>query len=262
MKKILLTLAFVVSTTQAFSQTTLTASQVCQRVASANPSNGSVCAQLISRNYFDQALLSLANRAVDKGTAISVEILKVGANRRLESNSGAFCEQVLETNPQNAVNCLNATLDLVFSPDLLRIATKLVPQGTSTAISALSAGGESYFFAPLMNICEEMVTVNASNTVACIQLIANKVSMNGAEQVCRTSLSQGTSYVLQCLQGIVLDYTPIPLPTTVMVEVYRLQDLKRSLLKSRSLLDRGQVESVRRTLEESISTLDIILNNQ
>lgn len=261
MIKCSLFLTLALFTIQGFAQTTLTAAQVCQRVANANPSNGSVCAQLISRNFFEPSLLSLANKAVEKGTSISIELLKAGANRRLESNAGLLCEGILEANPQNAVICLNTVLDLVFAPELIRVATKLIPQGSSNAINAIKAGGEAYFFAPLMDICEAMVSANPANTVACIQLIANKVSLNSSEQVCRTSLAQGTSYALQCLQGVVIDYAPIPQPTTVMVETYQLQDIKRSLLKARSLIDRGQTDSAKRALEESISGLDLILNN-
>lgn len=260
MKKSLLALTIVLSTSAAFAQTVTSAAQVCQRIASVNGTNGAACAQLISRNTFDPAVLSLANRAVEKGSAVALEIMKTGANRRLTNEAGAVCEQILAVNTANATACLNATLDTIPAPELLRITSRLIPQGSANAVAALQAGTNAYFFAPLADICEAMASVNASNTVICIQTIANKVSMNGAEQICKTSLSQGSSYALQCIQGVVMDYTPIPQPTTIMVQEYQIQDLKRTIMKTRAQLDRGMIDNARRTLEEAAIAIDDILS--
>lgn len=193
MKKTLLTLALALTATASFAQTTISASQVCQKIASVNGSNGAACAQLISRNTFDAASLNLASKAVEKGSSFAIEILKTSANRRLEVNAGITCEKILAVNSQNAIACLNVVLDTVPSMQLLRIADRLIPKGSVSAIDALKMGAGAYLFAPLAEICEAMADVNSSNTVLCIQAIANKVTMNGAEQVCRTSLSQGSA---------------------------------------------------------------------
>lgn len=260
MKKSLLALTIALSTSAAFAQTVTTAAQVCQRIASVNGTNGAACAQLISRNTFDQAVLSLASRAVEKGSATALEIMKTGANRRLTLEAGAVCEQVLQVNTQNSIACLNATLDTMPAPELLRIASRLIPQGSAHAVGALTAGANAYFFAPLADICEAMASVNPSNTVICVQTIANKVSMNGAEQICKTSLSQGSSYALQCIQGVVMDYTPIPQPTTIMVQEYQIQDLKRTIMKTRAQLDRGMIDNARRSIEDAALIIDEILS--
>lgn len=260
MKKSLLALTLAISASGVFAQVTTNAAQVCQRIAAVNGTNGAACAQLISRNTFDPAVLSLASRAVEKGSAVALEIMKTGANRRLTLEAGAVCEQILAVNTSNVTPCLNATLDAIPSPELLRIASKLIPGGSANAVGALQAGTNAYFFAPLADICEAMASVNASNTVICVQTIANKVSMNGSEQICKTSLSQGSSYALQCIQGIVMDYTPIPQPTTIMVQEYQIQDLKRAIMKTRAQLDRNMIEQARRTLEDAAMAIDQILN--
>lgn len=260
MKKSLLALTIALSASAAFAQTITSAAQVCQKIASVNGSNGSACAQLIARNTFDPAVLNLAYKAVPQGSAVALEIMKTGANRRLTLEAGQVCEQILAVNASNATACLNATLDTMPALELLRITSKLIPQGSANAVAALQAGANAYFFAPLADICEAMASVNASNTVICVQTIANKVSMNGAEQVCRTSLSQGSSYALSCIQGIVMDYTPIPQPTTIMVQEYQIQDLKRTIMKTRAQLDRGLIDNARRTLEEAALIVDEILS--
>lgn len=262
MKKALFTLAFALSATAGFAQTMTSAAQVCQKIASVNGSNGAICAQLISRNTFDQATLQVASRAVEKGSSVAIEVLQAGANRRLEMAAGQTCEQILAVNAQNGVLCVKTLVDTLPSMEVLRIANALVPKGSSHAIGALQAGANAYLFAPLADICEAMAAVNPSNTVVCIQTIANKVSMNGAEQVCRTSLSQGSAYALQCLQGIVMDYTPIPQPTTIMVEAYELQELKRSILKTRAQLERGMIDNAQRTLNDAALKIDMILDKQ
>ena len=59
-----------------------------------------------------------------------------------------------------------------------------------------------------------------------------------------------------------MDYTPIPEPTTVMVELYQLQDLRRSVLKARAQLRRGMFDQAERSLEEASQSLDFILRSQ
>lgn len=261
MKKSLLTLALAVSSTLAFAQSNVSPNQVCSKVASINGSNGSICAQLISRNTFDQAALNLAYKAADSGSAIAVEILKASANRRLDIAAGKTCEKVLSVNAQNGIACVNAVLDLAPSSEILRIADRLIPQGSAHAVAALNAGAAAYIYAPLAEVCEAMASVNGSNTVLCVQAIANKVSMNGAEQVCRTSLSQGSAYALQCVRGIVVDYTPIPQQTAIMVEAYELQNLKRAMMKARAQIERGMIDAAKGNLEEAINSLNQIMNN-
>ncbi len=259
MKKSLLALTLALSASGAFAQTITSAAQVCQKIASVNGSNGSACAQLIARNNFEPAVLNLAYKAVPQGSAVALEIMKTGANRRLTMEAGSVCEQILAVNSQNSIACLNATLDTLPAPELLRIASRLIPQGSANAVNALQAGSNAYFFAPLADICEAMASVNASNTVICVQTIANKVSMNGAEQVCRTALSQGSSYALSCVQGVVMDYTPIPQPTTIMVQEYMIQDLRRVVMKTRAQLDRNLIDNARKSVEEAAVIIDQIL---
>jgi hypothetical protein len=259
MKKSIFALSIALCASGAFAQTITSATQVCQRIASVNGTNGANCAQLISRNNFEPAVLSLAYKAVPQGSATALEIMRTGANRRLTQEAGALCEQFLSVNAQNSIACLNATLDTFPAPELLRISSRLIPQGSSYAVSALQAGANAYFFSPLADICEAMASVNASNTVRCVQTIANKVSMNGAEQVCRSALTQGSSYALSCVEGIVMDYTPIPQPTTIMVQEYLVQDLRKAVLKTRSLLDRNMIDNARKSVDEAVMIIDQML---
>lgn len=261
MKKTILTLTLALSATAGFAQTMVTPTQVCQRIASINGTNGSICAQLISRNNYDPAALKLAYVAVAQGSSTAVEIMRETANRRMDPMSGELCEKVVTINSSNGVVCAKTVVDANVSPELIRISQAVLGQGSTYAVGALQAGVNSYFFSPLAEVCERMASINGSNTVACVRTIANKVSMNGSEQICKTSLSQGSSYALQCLQGIVMDYTPIPQPTMIMVDLYQLQDLKRALMKARAQLNRGMTENATRTLEEAAQSVDIMLNS-
>lgn len=260
MKKSLLALTIALSTSGVFAQTTMTAAQLCQNIAQVNGSNGAICAQLISRNTFDPAAISLANRVLSQGSANAIEVLKVSANRRLEFDAGQVCEQVAGVNGANTVACVNAVLDTRPAPELLRIASRVLSQGSAHTVGVLQAGANAYIFAPLADVCEGMASINGSNTILCVKAIANKVSMNGSEQVCKTALSQGSAYALQCVQGIVMDYTPIPQPTTIMVQEYQIQDLKRAIMKTRAQLDRGMIDNARRTLEDAALVIDEILS--
>lgn len=59
-----------------------------------------------------------------------------------------------------------------------------------------------------------------------------------------------------------MDYTPIPGPTRIMVELYELQDLKRSILKTRAQLERGMIENAQRSLNDATMKIDMILNEE
>lgn len=261
MNKALITVALALTTTMGFAQTMVTATQVCQRIASVNASNGSICAQLISRNNYDPASLKLAYAAVAQGSATAIEIMRETANRKMDPMAGEVCERVVALNPNNGVICAKTVVDSSVSPELARIATAVLQQGSTHAVGVLQAGVNAYLFAPLASVCEGMARLNGNNTVLCVETIANKVSMNGSEQICQTSLSQGSSYALQCLQGIVMDYTPIPQPTTIMVELYQLQDLRRLISKAKAQLNRGMIENATRTLEEASQSVDIMLSS-
>ena len=259
MKGKLMTLALALTTTGAFAQTNISANQVCQRMATVNASNASICAQLISRNSFDPAALSLAHKAIPQGSAFAISILQTSANRRLDSNAGNTCERILEVNANNSVECLKAVLDTAPSLDLLKVANKMIPHGSTHAVNVLKSNANAYFFGPLVDVCEAMVSVNAGNAVVCMQEIANKVSQQGSEQICRTSLSQGSAYTLQCLRGIVTEY--VPYPQTIAVDFYQIQELRKSLLKARALLDRGLLDNSKKSLDEALGTLEVIMNS-
>jgi|GEM_PF-4005125 len=259
MKGKFITLALALTTTGAFAQTNISANQVCQRMTSVNASNASICAQLISRNNFDPAALSLANKAITHSSATAISILQTSANRRLDIEAGKTCERVLEVNSGNSIECLKAVLDTTPSFDLLRVANNLIPQGSVHTVNVLKSGVNAYFFGPLVDVCDAMVTVNAGNAVICMQEIANKVSREGSEQICRASLSQGSAYTLQCLRGIVSDY--VPYPQTMMVDIYQIQELRKNLLKARALLDRGMLDNSKKSLDEALGTLEVIMNS-
>ena len=259
MKKSLLALIVALSATTSFAQSGMSAAQVCQRVAAVNGSNGSICAQLIARNAFDQGAIDLANLVLSQGSSYAVEVMKATANRRFDMGAFQACSSIASINGSNTVACASAAVDKMVTPELGRIVSKLASQGSSYVVGAVQAGAGAYFYAPLAEICEAMGAINGTNTVACVSTIANKVTMNSSEQVCRTALNNGSSYALECLRGIVLDYTPVPEPTRVMVELYMLQDLKRALSKTRSMLDRGMIENARRSLDDAINQMDYIL---
>lgn len=261
MKTKILALVLGFSAFSAFAQQ-ISPTQLCQNISSVNGANGNVCAQLISRNRFDETSIRIAQRALTtQNSSSAIEVLKLTANKRLEPSSGLFVEEVMSVNSANSLKALSLLLDVVPQPEILQFARKLLSAGNSSnALQGLEAGVNRYFYPPLLNICEAIISVNQANAIACLGVVANKVSMNGAEQVCRTALNNGSSYALECLRGIVVDYTPIPEPTTIMVQEYQLRDLKRSLSKSRAALDRGMIENARRALEDANQTLDLILS--
>lgn len=264
MKKQLLGLVVALSATAAFAQNYLTPAQVCQNVARVNGSNGAICAQLISQNQYDQGTLIAANAAIPSGSSYAIQVMRSGANRTVGAPAGEVCASVAKANASNTAPCIEAVADTIPSMELLDIAQRLIPNGSSYAVQALRAGANAYLYAPLANVCAEMVSVNASNTVVCVQVIANKVAMNGSEQVCRASMASGSSYVIQCLRNIVQEYVPVPVPTAVMVELYQIQDLKRSIMKARAQMNRGMIDAAERTLDDASAVIEQILraNNQ
>lgn len=259
MKKSLLIVALTLGSAFAFAQSGVSPNQVCQKIAMVNASNASICAQLISRNNFDQAALNLAYKAIPHSSQIALSLLQVSANRRLEDSAGKTCERVLDVNAENSIACVKAVLDTNPSPELLRVANKLVPQGSIHVVNVLNIGANAYFFAPLVDICDAMVSVNAENAVICMQDIANKVSANGSEQICRTSLNQGSAYAIQCIRGIILDYNPVP--QAILVDFNQLQELRKSLVKTRALLERGILDNSKKSLEEALRNLEVIMNS-
>ena len=256
MKKFLLSLVVALSASASFAQSGMSAAQVCQRIAEVSGSNGAVCAQLIARNHFDQGALDLAHQVLSQGSTHAVGVLNATANRRFEVEAGQACSAIASISGSNTVACAKAAVDKRISPDLVRIVRPLAAQGSVHVVGAMQAGADAYLYSPLADVCVAMAGVSGSNTVACVSTIANKVTMNQSEQVCRTALNNGSSYALQCLRGVVLDYAPVPEPTRVMVELYQLQDLRRSLSKARSMLDRGMIENARRSIDDALIQLD------
>ena len=259
MKKSVLSLVLMLTASISFAQS-ITANSVCQRVAQANLANASACAQLISRNTFDQGALNVAYRAVDTGSANALEVLKVTANKRVDLNASVVCEKIVTVNPASIAPCMGTIADAFVAPELAQIALAVLNGGSSYTLAVLKAGINAYFFVPVADICVAMATVNPANTPVCTQVIANKIVMNGAEQVCRTSLNNGSSYALDCLRNIVVDYIPPrPISTIVGVEIQRLQDFRRDLMKTRAMLDRGLIDGARLSLDESVRAVEEIL---
>lgn len=264
MKKGLLAVVLALSAVSAFAQMNTTATELCQKITRTNSSNGNICAQLISRNQFDPMALNLASRAVDaQGTSTAIQIMNTTANKRYEANSFQVCDQILGVNAANVIPCLTTIENARFAPEAIRMSLKqLSNQGSSAALNMLKITANVYLFPPAAEVCEEMISLNATNAVTCIQVIANKITLNGSEQICRTALSNGSSYALECLRGIVTDYVPYPQPQMVSVDLLQIQDLKRTILKAKSQLNRGMIENAQRSLDEAQSSLEAILSRQ
>lgn len=264
MKKTLFAMAFALTATAGFAQTIMTPTELCMQVSRLNSSNGNVCAQLISRNTYDPLAITLASKAAaTQGSQAAINILNVTANKRYDSQSMQVCEAIVPVNASNVIPCLQTIENATFAPEAIRMSLKqLSGQGSQAALNMLKATANVYLFPPAAQVCEDMISINATNAVVCIQVIANKVTLNGSEQICRTALSNGSSYALECLRGIVTDYVPVPQPTMIMVDAYRLQDLKRSLLKAKAQLNRGMIENAQKTIEDAAQSIDLILNEQ
>jgi hypothetical protein len=238
----------------------ITANSVCQKINQANSANANACAQLIARNVFDQGALNVAFRAIDAGSSYAMEVLKVTANKRVDLNASLVCEKVVAVNSANVALCMATIADAYVAPELVQIAMAVLQGGSSYTLAALKTGVNAFFFAPAASICVAMATVNAANVQVCTQVIANKMVMNGAESVCRTALNSGSSYAIDCLRSVVTVYViPGPISTTVGVEIQRLQDLRRDLMKARNLFDRNMIENARRSLDESVRAVEEIL---
>jgi hypothetical protein len=263
MKRTLFAVAITVSAFGAFAQSSdVTPTELCQKITRTNSSNGNVCAQLISRNTFEPQALRLASRTADsQGTSAAIEILRTTANRRYDLASFDVCEKILPVNSGNVIPCLNTIADATFAPEILRMSIKMLQsQGSTQALNMLKTGANIYLYAPAAEICEAMISINTTNAVVCIQTIANKVTLNGSEQICRTALSNGSAYALECLRGIVTDYVPVPEPTRIMVELYQLQDLKRTLSKARAQLNRGMIDNAQKSLDEASTAVDLLMS--
>jgi hypothetical protein len=260
MIKCLLTLLLSMASFMTLAQTTLTPAKLCQNIAAISATNGNACAQLISRNLFDQSALTLANKALGSGSSKALEVMNLAANHRLDEQAGRLCEKIMDVSMSNSLVCLGLVLDVTVAPELLRFSEKMLASGSSNSISVLQTNLQAYFYPPLFEICEAMMSVSASNSIACIQVIGNKISMNGAEQVCKTSLGQGSSYALQCLEGIVMDYVPAPeYPTTIRVNLSEIENLRKMIAKTQNQLNRGLTENAKRTLVEMSARVEEIL---
>jgi hypothetical protein len=259
MTKTFFSLVLMLTASMSFAQS-ITAGAVCQKITQANAANSAICAQLIARNIFDQGALNVAYRTVDVGSSYAIEVLKVTANKRVDLNASMVCEKIISINSANVAPCMTTIADAYVAPELVQIASAVLQGGSSYALAVLKIGVNAYFFAPAANICTAMTTVNAANVPVCTQIIANKIVMNGAEQVCRTALNSGSTYAIDCLRNVVSDYVnPGQFSTTVGVEIQKLQDLRRDLMKTRNLLDRNMIEHARRSLDVSVRAVEDIL---
>jgi hypothetical protein len=197
---------------------------------------------------------------VDTGSSNAIEVLKATANKRIDLNASTVCEKIVAINSGNVAPCMATIADAYVAPELVQIANAVLNGGSSYAIAVLKAGVNAYFYGPAADICTAMGSINSGNVQVCTQVIANKIVMNGAEQVCRTALNNGSTYAIDCLRNVMVDYVaPRPVVTTVGVDIQRLQDLRRDLMKARTMLDRNMIENARRTLDDSVRAVEDIL---
>jgi hypothetical protein len=221
MKKIITT-AFILAL-----QIQVASAEVCQTISYYNPTKGVECAKLISQNNYSRFALSLANKVASINLNNALEILHITANKRLDYSASLVCEKVGEINSSNARDCARVTVD-------------------------------NYFFEPLTQVCSEVASINSRQAVDCMALIANKISINGAEQVCRDAARIHTSRGLTCLKEIIQDIGTTE--RVLRVDSSRLEEIKISILKARSELRRGLLESSDKSLTKTIENLDRLLN--
>lgn len=261
-KKSFLFLTLALASVSGFAEESITPVELCSKVAKLSGDNGRRCVQIIARNEFDSASLRLANTALMYGTITPVRVLEVTANGRLDAKLEAFCKSVIRLSSSNGVQCAQYAMNKTVSEELLAIAYVGLKAGSTSALSILKEGGESKFSQPLAKICEQVTSLSSSAGLECVKVIANKTSHNNLEKVCEASLRLGSTSVVNCLKEIVVDSSSsseINKPVTTVVDVRELEDLKRSLTKTRALLNRSLIDQAQKELDDAVETVNQLL---
>lgn len=261
MKKAILALGLF-SAFSAFAQTTPVG--VCEAVRrnTSIQANTTRCAEIISRNTFDPNVLTLIANLASSSPSEAVNALQASANSNFDVNAVRACNAVRANTSilVNVTNCIVATANNIYTPEVALLAERVASSSPSEAVNLIKIAGNAYFMPSAVDACNS-VRANTSilaNVTNCVNAIKNKVFLNGAESMCKNVASSSPSEAVNCLSRSAMDYIPAPIPRDVIISVDELRDLKRSLVKARSQLERGMTAQALQALGDALRTIETV----
>lgn len=261
MKKAILALGLL-SAFNAFAQTTPV--NVCESIRrnTSNQVNVTNCAQIISRNTFDPNVLPLISNLASSSPAEAVNALSAAANSNFDINVVRACNavRVNTSNVVNVTNCIKASANNMYSPEVTLLAERTASSSPSEAVKVIQAASNGYFMPSAVDACNSVRanTSNVVNVTNCVIAIKNKVFLNGAESMCKNVASSSPSEAVNCLSRSALDYVPAPIPRDVIITVEELRDLKRTLVKARNQVERGMTAQALQSIGDALRTVETV----
>lgn len=191
--KIMLLGAIALASVSAFAQSS--PSDVCQNISRYSAQSGTDCAIAISRGYFDNTTLEVANAIVNIGsTSSAVKVMQLGANRYLDDDAAAVCKSIARYSGSSAATCAEVAFDNAFEPALARVALSISNLGSSSAaVTAIQNARNASAHPQAAEVCNSIARYSGSSAAECILAVINKDYFNGSERVCKTLADQGSS---------------------------------------------------------------------
>lgn len=264
MKKSIATIALALIATSAFANE-ITPQQVCQNMRYSS-SSFNKCAVLISRGFFNQGALRVANKLINQSPTRAIEVMEATVGKFVEDEAARVCEE-MSYSSINTVECMKTIAGFRIDPSASQVAFALTRTSPSKAVEALRLVADAFIMPAAAAICGQM-TYSSSNTLSCLGTIANKIFYNGAEQLCGQQVQYSISKTIKCLgsTGVVYTQPQYPFPTpnqgTVVVETFKLQELRKSISKAKRLLKSGNLQESEMLMNEALRQIkDIHYDN-
>lgn len=254
MKKSIVTIMLTLSASSVFANE-ITAQQVCENMRYSS-SSFNKCAVIISRGFLSQGALRVTNKLINQNPTRAIEVMEATVGRYVEDDAARVCEE-MSYSSTNTVECMKTIAGFRIDPSASQVASALTRTSPSKAVEALRLVADAFIMPSAAAICGQM-TYSSSNTLSCLGTIANKFFYNGAEQLCGQQVQYSPSKTIQCLGSTGVAYTqpqyPFPAPNqgTVVIDVLKLQELRKAVSKAKRLLKSGNLQESEMLMDEAL----------
>lgn len=259
MKKTILVASMLM--VSSFSWGQATPNQVCQKL-SYSPSSAATCAKVISQNRIDQGAVNVAMIIANSSSTETINALNTAANYPIDLNASKVCEKIAGYSPSSAVSCLSAIRGAIYSISAVRVASIIANSSSTEAVNAMKNSANAFIHDGASKTCEKIAGYSPSSAARCLAVIANKDFMNQAESICFTIANSSSTEAVNCLANTAIEYrpmpTPVPVPTDALISFEELRDIKRSLTKARSQIERGMTAQALKNIADAIRTVETV----
>lgn len=263
MKKTILALGLLTSLSS-FAQVNTNAMSICDSIrrATSYPERVTACVQITGRSSYDAKVIPVINALVATSTIEALNSLTAAANANYDAAAVKVCDSIrINTSyPERVTECFRSTANNTYAPEVSMLASRLASTSTIESNNIMKTALNAYFMPSAVDACEGIRTVTSypERVTQCVNTIKNKIFMNNAETYCKGIAASNSLEAINCLAKSSIDYVPAPVSYDLLISVTELRDLKRDLMKARSMMERGMTSNALISIGDALRTVDTV----